>query len=328
MNLLRSRERGISPRTRRARPRCIRGHLAARIRCCTLLYNHPSLYYLTLLQLCAHLLVSRSALKRMFRSRCVLCAKLPRALPELTNRFLAPRNNSQKPDDELINRFRRTFADVVPRRGSNEHAVLLNEEECQDPMMPSRYASPRRYSSVRGFNFGHRTMEGNDMKIPPDCTPRNLQDLNFTPSFMDAESFNMMPLAPRHPGIFTPNSGGVGAIYHSQAGDLHAPTLGLNTITPLSLSIPMANAPQPNGFGQFNPQSQYFSQNIPDMNPYAQQASFAPSAFLQRESGYETMHESPDGRLNEMQNESTSNATNSTDFTTGQVGMSYTDGEK
>lgn len=165
------------------------------------------------------------------------------------------------------------------------------------------------------------------MKMPHNPTPRNLQDLSFTTSFMDPESFNLTSLATQHPGFYTPNSGGIGDIFHNQAGDLHTPRLGLSTITPLSLSNPMATPPQANGLGQFNPQ--YFAQHMPGINPYAQQKLFAPSEFMHHDSGYDAMDESADGSsLNDMPVESTSNVTSSTDFETGQVGMPFTDGEK
>lgn len=163
--------------------------------------------------------------------------------------------------------------------------------------------------------------------MPHERTPRNIEDLSFTPSFMDTEGYNTISLAAQHPGFFTPNSGGMGAIFHSQAGDLHTPTMGLNTITPLSLSNPMAPAPPNNGYGQFN--QQYLAQNMPGMDLYAQQASFAPSAFMNRESAYDAMDGSTDGSsLHDIQVEPTSAVTSSTDFATGSVGMSYVDGEK
>jgi hypothetical protein len=175
-------------------------------------------------------------------------------------------------------------------------------------------------------------MMGNgDMKMSTLRTPRNLQDLNLTPSFMDPESLDMMNLAAQHPGFYTPNSGGMGAIFHNQAGDLHTPTLGLNSMTPLSLPLSTAGVPPnlPGTMGPYNPQ--LFAHQMPQMNMYAQtqQQSFAPSTFMRRgDSGYDGMDESTEG--NDMQMDEVSNFTGSTADLAGQVDMSYVDpaGEK
>ncbi|KAJ5601639.1 hypothetical protein N7510_011173 [Penicillium lagena] len=240
------------------------------------------------------------------------------------------RKNSQKPDDELISRFQRTFGDVVPRREPNGQGTGPLNEGAGDPMMPARYAFLGDSRAVAdGLGFGDRMMENGDMKFPSQQqrTPRNLLDLNLTPSFMDPESLNMMNFAGQHPGFYTPNSGGMGAMWRSQAGDLHTPTLGLNSMTPLSLPIAVSN-PQ-NALGHYNPQ--LFAQQMPGINMYAQaqqQSSFAPSAFMHRgDSGYDAMDETSDSK--EMQMDAASNITASTDLS-GQVDMSYADpsGEK
>lgn len=171
-------------------------------------------------------------------------------------------------------------------------------------------------------------MEENQLKFPNERTPQNLQELNFTPSaWMDPNSMPLMSLASQHPGFYTPNSGGMGAIWHPQAGDLHTPTVGLNMIPPLSLSNPAVGA-QPNsqaGIEQFN--QQYLAQHMPDMNSYVQQASYAPSAFMHRDAGFDAVGESVDGSsLNEIPVDQASNLTAPTDFPG--VDMSYAEGEK
>jgi hypothetical protein len=157
-----------------------------------------------------------------------------------------------------------------------------------------------------------------------------MQELGLTPSWMEPGSFSMMPFAGQHSGLYTPNSGGMGAIYHNQAGDLHTPT-GMHMITPLSLTNPMNGAHHHpgNGFEPFNPQ---FLASMPEINPYAQQASYAPSAFMHHNSNYNVMDESlDDSSVNDMNIDSASNVTASTDFS-GPAGptedMSYAKGEK
>ncbi|KAJ5594813.1 uncharacterized protein N7459_001021 [Penicillium hispanicum] len=227
------------------------------------------------------------------------------------------RNNTQKPDDEFITRFQRTFADIVPRRDSDNgsHPGIFNVGP-GDPMMAGRPSG------------NEMKMQDANSKFPNERTPRNLQDLNFSPSWMDPGSMLMAgSLAGQHPGFYTPNSGGMGAIFHNQAGDLHTPTVGLNMITPLSLANTIPGA-QPN-MDQFNPQ--YLAQHMPDMNPYVQQASYAPSAFMHRDS-YDAMDESGDGSsINDIAVDNTSNLTTSTDLSAAgaaSVGMSFADGEQ
>ena len=194
------------------------------------------------------------------------------------------------------------------------------------------YASPRLETDPA--NYDTRPMEHHDMKIeehelkfPSERTPRNLHDLNFTPSWIDPNSMNMMSLAGQHPGFFTPNSGGMGAIFHNQAGDLHTPTAGLNMITPLSLShsMPMGQHHGPPTINHFN--QQYLAQHVPDMHPYVQQQTFAPSAFLHRDS-FEAMDESVDGTsIHSLPIDQTSIISASTEYS-GALNVSYADGEK
>ncbi|KAJ5793062.1 uncharacterized protein N7503_009040 [Penicillium pulvis] len=191
------------------------------------------------------------------------------------------RNNTQKPDDDFISRFQQTFSDVVPRRDSEDEGQHGHFTGMGDPMMAGR-------PNMQGHDM---KLEDHNMKFMPERTPRNLQDLNFSPSWMDSASMNMVPMANQHPGFYTPNSGGMGAIFHSQAGDLHTPTAGLHTMTPLSLSNPITGPQQHPVMGHFSPQ--YLGHQMPEMNPYLQ-ASYAPSAFMQRDPGYDVMDETVD----------------------------------
>ncbi|OQD85626.1 hypothetical protein PENANT_c009G02744 [Penicillium antarcticum] len=224
------------------------------------------------------------------------------------------RNNHQKPDGDFISRFQQAFSDVVPRRDSqSSSAGRPSLDQNGDTMMSST-----------------RTTE-HDIKLPTnDRTPRNMQELGLTPSWMEPGSFSMMPYGGQHSGLFTPNSGGMGAIYHNQAGDLHTPT-GMPMITPLSLSNPMHGAHHHpgNGFEPFNP---HFLASMPEINPYAQQASYAPSAFMHHNSNFNVMDESvDDSSVNDMNMDSASNVTASTDYSapTGPTDdMSYAKGEK
>ncbi|OJJ51602.1 hypothetical protein ASPZODRAFT_12416 [Penicilliopsis zonata CBS 506.65] len=199
------------------------------------------------------------------------------------------RKTSQKPDDDLIAKFRKVFPDVVSTNspGANGHEGPINHHP--------------------GVDATNTRIDHEDVKMN-DPTPRAPQDLRFSPSFIDPNSYAFMPLANQVPGYYTPNSGGLGAVFHSQAGDLHTPTLGLNMMTPLSLPhhVPSVSSNHSHGAGHmglenhFSPQ--FAQQPFQNINPFAQQPSYAPSAFLHhRDSCYDPMDPSCDeSSLNEM----------------------------
>jgi hypothetical protein len=138
-------------------------------------------------------------------------------------------------------------------------------------------------------------MDEHDLKISNDRMPCNLQDLNSTPSWVKPDL--LMSLASR---FYTPGSGGLGTIFQSQAGDMHTPTLDLDRTTSLSLSNPMASTQPTHQLDNDQLNQQYLAQHMAGRNLYGRVESYAPSAFIHRDSGYDTMHESPDGTINEI----------------------------
>ncbi|KAE8145145.1 CP2 transcription factor-domain-containing protein [Aspergillus avenaceus] len=139
-------------------------------------------------------------------------------------------------------------------------------------------------------------MDSGDLKLN-DTTPRPGQDIRYAPSFIDPNALSFInPLSQPH-GYYTPNSGGLGAVFHSQAGDLHTPSMGLNMITPLSLPQQIAGATinaetATMGLDQFN--QPYMAPHFQNPQPFAQQPQFAPAPFVHRDSGYDAMDESVD----------------------------------
>ena len=130
-----------------------------------------------------------------------------------------------------------------------------------------------------------------------DATPKGLPDnWRFTPSLMDPNSFAFSSFANLPPGYYTPTPGGVNTLYHSQAGDLHTPGMGVNVGTPLSLpqtahSLSAANINAP--MQHFQP-SLLQPHHFDSVSDYAPHQVFAPSSFLQhKDSGYEAMSQSP-----------------------------------
>ncbi|PYH93290.1 hypothetical protein BO71DRAFT_431129 [Aspergillus ellipticus CBS 707.79] len=184
------------------------------------------------------------------------------------------RQNTQKPDEELIQKFQRTFSDLVPP-ASHRNDLRLGQMPGVGPITPAR------------LNMG------NDMKLN-EPTHRAAHDMRYAPPYVDPNTVSFVnPLQP--PGYYTPNSGGLGAVYHSQAGDLHTPNMNMSMMTPLSLpqqiSAATINADAVTmGLEQFD--QHYLPPHFNNPHPFAQQASFAPSAFMQSDTGYDAMDES------------------------------------
>ena len=168
------------------------------------------------------------------------------------------------------------------------HHVVVDEDEDDILTVDDIY---RQYSDL------------DDLK-EHDVTPKGLNDnWRFTPSLMDPNSFAFASFANQPPGYYTPTPGGVNTLYHSQAGDLHTPGMGMSIGTPLSLphTTDPVHAPDTSMADLHSFQSQFLhNQHFQNMNPFGQhppmqhQQSFHPSSFLQhQDSGYEAMDQSP-----------------------------------
>lgn len=193
--------------------------------------------------------------------------------------------------------------------------------------MSARYANSDPLGALSGAVVDERftrmadsKLEEHNLKLSDERTPRNLQNLSFTQSWVG--SCPMTTFDGEDPSIYTPYLGRTDAIFHNLAGDRHTPTLGQSMVTPLSLSTSMEDV-QPNhqpGLGRFSQQN--LVQHVADMN--TGQTSNAPSAFVHRDPGYDTMDESMDGFI------LASNIIASTVFTTTSAtsGRPYTDEEK
>ncbi|KAL4946147.1 hypothetical protein BDV06DRAFT_160595 [Aspergillus oleicola] len=180
------------------------------------------------------------------------------------------RRNSQKPNEELIQRFKSSFSDVV--------TPTVNMPAGGIPQHPLAQAS----------KFPMDT----DMELDSAAPPT--QDAQFMAPMVDPNSVQFInPLNQLH-GYHTPNSGNLSAGYHSPAGDLHTPGMSLSMITPLSLSqhgqMPANSAGMP-----IDPYSQHFI-SPPFQNPqsFAPQVTFVPNEFVQGEMGFDAVDESLD----------------------------------
>jgi len=122
----------------------------------------------------------------------------------------------------------------------------------------------------------------------------------FTPS-MDTNSFAFANFANQHSAGFTPTPGGTNPLFHNQAGDLHTPGMGFQLGTPLSSgdSHP-TSAIDVQGFNAHLLHSHQYQTS----SDFQEQQSFAPSTFMHRDSGYDTMDQTNNGLpLQEVNNQ-------------------------
>jgi hypothetical protein len=243
------------------------------------------------------------------------------------------RRNSQKPGEEFYTAFKQNFPDVGPgllsAGAGPAHRSSSLSEALTDANLPNRYApatptfflSPEHlFTSIptspcnmlSSYELFARKHDDDDVLTiddsfrhfgdledskDHDATPKGLHDQwKFTPSLMDPNSFAFSTFANQPPGYYTPTPGGVNTLFHSQAGDLHTPGMGMNIGTPLSLPQ-TANAL---AAANVNVSLQHYQPHLVQphqfehVSNYAPQQVFAPSSFLQhKDSGYEAMSQSP-----------------------------------
>lgn len=130
---------------------------------------------------------------------------------------------------------------------------------------------------------------------------RNTPDIRMSSPFVDPTSLDFLPFSNQPHNFYPQNSNYNG--FHSQlAGDLHTP-LGLGVANPFSQQMdntaPMDTDAANMGLNQFG--QQFFSSPFQNPQPFAQQQSFAPSAF-QQDPGFDPMEETVEkSSLNELE---------------------------
>ncbi|KAI9788087.1 MAG: hypothetical protein M1816_007219 [Peltula sp. TS41687] len=177
------------------------------------------------------------------------------------------RASEQKPADDFYANFRQSFPEVGAGTAPPIHG--------------------RSASISAGLSDGTSSLRGGNM-IPEqeevkdhDPTPRGVHEpWRFTPSLLDPNSFAFTSFANQPPGYYTPTPGGTNTLYHSQAGDLHTPSMGIGVGTPLSLpttesGVHVGSTVDLHGFTHPPLPSTHFQ----TFNPFAAQTSFAPSHF-------------------------------------------------
>lgn len=131
-----------------------------------------------------------------------------------------------------------------------------------------------------------------------DPTPRASDPWRFTPSLLDPNSYAYNAFAQNAPGLFTPNPANQHALFQSQAGDLHSPTMGMlqGVTTPLHMpgsgEILGSMAPHDvGGFQTLQPHQLHHFNPFVAMPQAHQQDFVTPSSFSHQDTGYETMEQ-------------------------------------
>lgn len=171
-----------------------------------------------------------------------------------------------------------------------------------------------------------------DSSIPGtlEHTAQNIHDLNLTRYWTEHGYYPLRSSANQHPVLGTPNSSGIGTIFHTQVGDLHTPT-GMYLPTPLSFenTIPsVSQTPCSHGFEPLNPQ--VIANHIHEINPRVQEALYSPCASMRRDSGYHASDDSADTlSISGLQVEAASNISSPTVSSVRRIGdLSYVQDEQ
>lgn len=200
------------------------------------------------------------------------------------------RTSSQKPGDELLANFRQQFPEVAAATSTNAPAAPART-------VTAGHADASVTAQERSQTLPHEHFRDQD---PTPRAAASNEPWRFTPSLLDPGSFSFNSFPHQHGGgYYTPTPGGTNTIYHSQAGDLHTPSLGLGMGLGTPLSMPTSDGSMhpgttamdiPGFHHGFHPQQ---FQVQPQYHPFIQapppQPSFAPSSFLHQDTGYETM---------------------------------------
>ncbi|KID78491.1 CP2 transcription factor, partial [Metarhizium brunneum ARSEF 3297] len=213
---------------------------------------------------------------------CCLRTAWPSAIGHLRSLdflFRAP-TSSQKPGDDLLANFRQQFPEVAAVTSEASAPTIAQAASAVDHPIINLPPQDQRNPNVE-----------TDVFRDQDPTPRaSHEPWRFTPSLLDPNSYAFNAFASTQPGYYVPTPGGNNPLLHSQAGDLHTPTIAAGGLsTPLSLPNSGdalhagATAMDLSGFQALPPhQFHHF-------NPFIHGAAFATTSFVHQDTGYETM---------------------------------------
>ncbi|KAL3952259.1 hypothetical protein ACCO45_013976 [Purpureocillium lilacinum] len=209
------------------------------------------------------------------------------------------RTSSQKPADGLLAEFRQQFPQVGPVSTEAPAPSIAQTSVANHPIIIN---AP-----------DHADSAGQNVDNEPFRIRTRRHPWRFTPSLLDPNSYAFNSFANAPPGYYTPTPGGNNTLFHSQAGDLHTPTLVMAQGLGTPLSMPTSGDGLQSGVttmdmsGFQNLQPHQFHHFNPFIQAPPPQPGFAPSSFVHQDTGYETMEQdaSPrsdpsDGRMQSM----------------------------
>ncbi|KAF8461043.1 CP2 transcription factor-domain-containing protein [Kalaharituber pfeilii] len=180
------------------------------------------------------------------------------------------RQSSQRPSEELFERFKKSFPDVRSTTGSTEVSNTATAGNLQD----SALNQPRldTLSSPGNWLSGNILTSKGSIRYHEDLdpTPRAPgEPFRFTPSLLDPNSSAFAAFANQPPGYYTPTPNAPNGLTN-HVNDIPTPSVGISIGTPLALSNTMTMAPVTATDLSFAPQTiqpQQFQNYLPFTQP-------------------------------------------------------------
>ncbi|KAF8459521.1 hypothetical protein BGX38DRAFT_23824 [Terfezia claveryi] len=135
------------------------------------------------------------------------------------------RQSSQRPSEELFEKFKKSFPDVRSTTGTSEVSNTVTAGNLQEAPLNQQSGTTRYHEDL-------------------DPTPRAPgEPFRFTPSLLDPNSSAFAAFANQPPGYYTPTPGAPNAVFSNHVNELPTPNMGISIGTPLSMSNCMTMAP-------------------------------------------------------------------------------------
>jgi len=178
------------------------------------------------------------------------------------------RQSSQRPSEELFEKFKKSFPDVRSTTGTSEVSNTATAGNFQEVILNQSSGTARYHEDL-------------------DPTPRAAAEpFRFTPSLLDPNSSAFAAFANQPPTYYTPTPGAPNAGFSNHVNELPTPNMGISIGTPLSISNGITMAPVTATDLTFAPQTiqpHQFQTYLPFSQPM--QPQYVEPAFDRHESG-------------------------------------------
>lgn len=201
------------------------------------------------------------------------------------------RQSSQRPPEELFEKFKKSFPDVRSTTGTSEVSNTATAGNLQEAVVPLNQSRSDPTSAMYWNLDSNLTIHGSINGTARyhedlDPTPRAAEPFRFTPSLLDPNSSAFAAFANQPPGYYTPTPGAPNAGFSNHVNELPTPNMGIGIGTPLSMSNGISVAPVTVADLAFAPQTIQPHQFHPYLG-FAQplQPQYVEPAFDRQESG-------------------------------------------